>query len=129
MLNPATIDPLTLPSVPVSDRKQLPEVPCIYFAIDSADTIQYIGKSVNPRRRWAQHHKRGSVEGCRIAYFDCDEILLDEIELALISYFDPPLNGLPFGRHLRGRERPDTTANSAANTNGQMVIRETVTTD
>ncbi len=35
MLDPLTINPLTLPSVPLEFWQQLPETPCIYFAIDS----------------------------------------------------------------------------------------------
>jgi hypothetical protein len=93
MLNPATIDPLSLPSVPVADRKQLPTVPCVYFAIDSTDAIQYIGRSVNPRKRWQNHHRHAQVIGCRIAYMQCDGALLDEVETALIEWFAPPMNG------------------------------------
>jgi hypothetical protein len=33
-INPATIDPLALPSVFLHERSQLPSQPCIYFAID-----------------------------------------------------------------------------------------------
>ena len=92
MINPATIDPLTLPSVAMAERKALPEVPCIYFAIDSTDAIQYIGRSVNPRQRWQTHHRQSQVLGCRIAYMQCDAALLDQVEQALIEWFHPVLN-------------------------------------
>jgi hypothetical protein len=92
MISPSTIDPLALPSVAISEKKQLPESPCIYFAIDSCDQIQYIGRSVNPRQRWQNHHRQAQLIGCRIAYMPCDAALLDEIETALIEWFSPGLN-------------------------------------
>lgn len=76
----------------MADRKQLPEVPCIYFAIDAVDQIQYIGRSVNPRQRWQNHHRQPQVKECRIAYMQCDEALLDQVEQALIEWFQPALN-------------------------------------
>lgn len=94
MIDLQKINPLSLPSVAVEDRKKLPEVPSIYFAIDGNNQIQYIGRSVNPRQRWASHHRIGQVQECRIACMECDPSLLNEVERALIEYFDPPLNGL-----------------------------------
>jgi len=102
VLNPQSIDPLTLPSVVMAERKALPEVPCIYFAIDSTDAIQYIGRSVNPRQRWQNHHRQAQVIGCRIAYMQCDEALLGQVEQALIEWFAPALNGL----WSRTKEKP-----------------------
>jgi DNA-binding Xre family transcriptional regulator len=96
MLNPADINPLALPSVPLEDRRQLPTVPCIYFAIDSQGTVQYIGQTKNPRNRWAQHHRHDQLEemgGVRIAYVHVDVDLLEPVEAALIDWFNPPLNG------------------------------------
>lgn len=94
MINPSTIDLLTLPSVALADRKQLPEIPCIYFAIDGLNQVQYIGRSNNLRQRWlVQHHRQKQVHGCRIAYIQCDPTLLSEVETALIEWFQPLLNG------------------------------------
>ncbi|MGL5061898.1 MAG: GIY-YIG nuclease family protein [Microcoleus sp.] len=128
MINPLAINPLSLPCVSVEDRKRLPKTPSIYFAIDAQNQIQYIGRSINPRQRWANHHRFGEVQNCRISYFECDAILLSEIELALIDYFNPPLNRLPFGRRSVDSysHNPGSPAQKA---NGRMVIRETVTTD
>jgi excinuclease UvrABC nuclease subunit len=100
MINPSTIDPLTLPSVPVANRKQLPEVPCIYFAIDASGVVRYIGKTQNLWRRWAYkaHHRLeplSEMEGVRIHY---DVIGLahskesKELERQLIKRFEPSLN-------------------------------------
>jgi hypothetical protein len=71
----------------------LPEIPCVYFAIDGLNQIQYIGRSTNPRKRWQGHHRQKQVGDCRIAYMQCDEALLDEVEAVLIDWFAPPLNG------------------------------------
>ncbi|MBU7587336.1 MAG: helix-turn-helix domain-containing protein [Nostoc sp. TH1S01] len=94
-INPATIDPLALPSVSLHERSQLPTTPCIYFAIDSNGVVQYIGRSVNPAQRWASHHKRQALNnqtGIRIAYLEVEVDLLHWVELALIKWFNPPLN-------------------------------------
>ena len=95
MINPSTVDIASLPSVALADRKQLPETPSIYFAIDIGGNVQYIGRSVNPRQRWATHHRAKQLEsrtGIRIAYLSCDADLLPLIEDALIDWFNPLLN-------------------------------------
>lgn len=95
MVSPEAINPLELPSVSLAERSQLPQHPVIYFAIDSEGVVQYIGRSINPRQRWMQHHrcnqllKMGSV---RIAYLFADADLLPAIEEALIQWWQPPLN-------------------------------------
>jgi len=97
MINPSELNLLVLPSVALSDWKQLPCTPCIYFAIDSFGAVQYIGRSVNPRSRWARHHRRNQLDAIGnvcIAYLSVDlPELLPEIEEALIAWFKPPLNG------------------------------------
>ena len=50
MLDPLTISPPSLPSFALESCHQLPETPCIYFAIDSQGTVQYIGRSINPKQ-------------------------------------------------------------------------------
>jgi hypothetical protein len=96
MINPSTINLLTLPSVPLEKRSLLPQTPCIYFAIDCQGVVQYIGRSVNPRARWVLHHKYvelKEISGVRISYLDIDDSsLLPQIEAALIAWFNPPLN-------------------------------------
>ncbi|MEH1865915.1 MAG: hypothetical protein V7K69_13040 [Nostoc sp.] len=39
VINPATIDPLALPSRSLCERSELPTTPCIYFAIDSQGVV------------------------------------------------------------------------------------------
>ena len=91
------IDLEQLPSIDFEDRKQLPEVSGIYFAIDSNDNIQYIGQSINIRNRLQTHHRKqqlSELAGVRIAYLEVsDTSLLYDIEQALIDYFNPYLNG------------------------------------
>jgi excinuclease UvrABC nuclease subunit len=95
-MTPATINPRRLPSVPMSDRRLLPEDPGIYFAIDSLGVIQYIGKSVNLRRRWEGHHRLKQLKNVgdiKIAWLTVsDAHLLPAIEEALIDRFNPRLN-------------------------------------
>ncbi|MBW4617372.1 MAG: hypothetical protein KME21_29980 [Desmonostoc vinosum HA7617-LM4] len=61
MINPQTINPLTLPSVALNERSQLPSQPCIYFAIDSQGVVQYIGRTVNLQVRWLKYHLNRSI--------------------------------------------------------------------
>jgi excinuclease UvrABC nuclease subunit len=94
-INPATIDPLALPSVSLQERSQLPTTPCIYFAIDSQGVVQYIGRTVNLQARWLKHHRYNQLaqsENIKIAYLSVEPDLLPEVELALIEWFNPRLN-------------------------------------
>lgn len=75
MINPSSLDLTALPSMCLSRRSELPEAPAIYFAIDSLDQIQYIGRSRNLRQRWLSHHRQfqlQAIEGVRIAWLQCD---------------------------------------------------------
>ncbi|MCC5624821.1 hypothetical protein [Nostoc sp. CHAB 5715] len=95
MINPQTINPLTLPSVALNERSQLPSQRCIYFAIDSQGVVQYIGRTVNLQTRWLKHHRYKQLaqsEDVRIAYLSIEPDLLPEVELALIEWFNLRLN-------------------------------------
>ena len=95
MINPGTLDLSTLPSVPLESKSELPNKSAIYFAIDSLNNIQYIGKSVNLKQRWYGHHRLSQLDAIgnvRIAYLFMDEDLLDSVEAALIDWFKPALN-------------------------------------
>lgn len=85
-----------LPAIDLVKKEELPEVSCIYFAIDSEGVIQYIGRTINLNTRWKSHHRYqqlSALSGVRIAYLETAEDLLDEVEEALIEHFDPVLNG------------------------------------
>jgi excinuclease UvrABC nuclease subunit len=90
------VKPSDLPSVPLEQRKTLPECPGIYFAIDNTGIIQYIGRSNNIRQRWLQHHRQSQLEAIgsiQVAWLQVsDSLLLPSIEAALIEYFQPLLN-------------------------------------
>lgn len=95
MIKPESLDLLALPSMPLSERKSFPAIPCIYFAIDSLNNVQYIGKTKNLRKRWKYHHKPSRLEeseSIQVAYLLTDIDLLDRREIELIEMFNPPLN-------------------------------------
>lgn len=95
MINPATINPLTLPLVLLEQRAQLPNASCIYFAIDSQGVVQYIGQTASLRLRWVNHHhyhKLKQMGGVVITYIEIPSQLLESVEAALIERFKPPLN-------------------------------------
>lgn len=94
-----TINPLALPSVSLKQRSQLPTTPCIYFAIDNQGVVHYVGRSINLRKRWVDHHHHrldqlSELTDVRLAWFEVGEItILPVIEVALIRWFRPVLNG------------------------------------
>lgn len=98
MVDPQTLDFSKLPWLPLDARAAFPRNPAIYFAIDGQGTIQYVGRTVDPKQRWLDHHRYkdlASLDGVRIAYLFVDSPeLLPEIEAALIQWFDPPLNAV-----------------------------------
>lgn len=97
MLPIADINPLTLPSLPLEEKLSLPECPAIYFAILEGDEVLYIGRATNLARRWLGHHRYGQLKNIgnvKLSWLECENsTLLADIELALIDWFDPPLNG------------------------------------
>jgi DNA-binding Xre family transcriptional regulator len=101
MINPETINLSVLPYLSIEQRKDLPSVSGIYFAIDSLGNIQYIGRSFNIRQRWLSHHRTKelvAICGVKIIWLEISEVsLLPEIETALIEWFNPPLNGVQHG--------------------------------
>ena len=113
-ITPEQLNLLSLPSIPLEERKGLPACSGIYFAIDSAGEIQYIGRSNNIRQRWSQHHRYSQLEALgsvQVAWLQVsDSLLLPSIEAALIEYFHPCLNSQVFA--------PDSDRNS-----NQLTIR------
>ena len=61
MINPESIDLNSLSSLPLSDHSSLPGILGIYFAVDSLGSVQYIGRSVNLRQRWVNHHRHNQL--------------------------------------------------------------------
>ena len=93
------VNPLSLPSVPLTEKHNLPNSPAVYFALGEAGDILYIGRSNKLATRWNAHHRYNelnNIGNVRIAWLHCeDESLLPEIEAALIQYFLPRLNFKP----------------------------------
>ncbi len=96
-----SINPLTLPSLPLTARRDLPDTPAIYFALASDSTVLYIGKARRLSARWhsTAHHRHTQLSAysdIRIAWLSVSDAgLLDGIERACIEHFQPPLNGSP----------------------------------
>lgn len=104
-MNVNSIDPLSLPSLPLKNRRSLPNCPAVYFVL-AGERILYIGRAINLAQRWAAHHRWNQLLQfdtlVKIAWIECSEVqLLDEIEAALIEQFNPELNGKP---NLYGKE-------------------------
>jgi transcriptional regulator with XRE-family HTH domain len=94
---PETIDIVSLPSVPLQDSIALPQSPAVYFVLNDANVVLYVGRTKSLASRWKAHHRIDDflkVPHLRIAYLVItDTSLLVDIEKALIAYFAPPLNG------------------------------------
>ena len=104
MVNPQDLDASSLPSVLLADRKRLPSISAIYFAMSSG-SVQYIGMSKNLRKRWVNHHHKKHLDiDSNIAWIEVSNPdLLPQIEAALIEWFKPPLNIA--GCELEGKAR------------------------
>lgn len=100
------INPLTLPSLPLADRHQLPNCPGIYFCLSAGGQILYIGQTFCLYDRWVRgsHSKLYMLKKlgfARLAWLalsikdDCLLVrrkkLLD-IERLFIRHFRPALN-------------------------------------
>lgn len=92
------LDPLQLPSVPLVERKQLPNCAAIYFAIDANNRFLYVGKAKNLAARWKNHHRIHKLEeidkecSVRLAWQAWNEEDLEEVERNSIIKFQPLLN-------------------------------------
>src|SRR5262245_28258468 len=97
MLQPDSIDFMTLPSVPLDDRATLPNIAAIYFVLSEANTILYIGRSKALSSRWKTHGRLSQLTKLphiRIAWLAVSSPgLLPEIEKACIQHFQPEYNG------------------------------------
>jgi len=51
MIDTSAITPAALPSLPLDERRALPDTAAIYFVL-AGDVVLYIGQSVNMRQRW-----------------------------------------------------------------------------
>ncbi|MBW4603941.1 MAG: GIY-YIG nuclease family protein [Calothrix sp. FI2-JRJ7] len=85
-----------LPWVSLNAKSQLPATSGIYIAINSQNKVEYIGRSVNIRQRWENHHRYKqlkSIGGIKLCYLAVENVdLLNRLETALITCLKPPLN-------------------------------------
>ncbi|PHM07385.1 GIY-YIG nuclease family protein [Nostoc sp. 'Peltigera malacea cyanobiont' DB3992] len=107
------VNPLTLPSLSLQERRSLPECAAVYFVLNSNE-ILYIGGTVNLSQRWFTHHRWHQLinmgDDIRIAWLECSEpALVLEIEAALIEHFQPTLNRtrIPDNRRITAFLPPD----------------------
>jgi hypothetical protein len=66
MNEPLSFVPQALPSVPCNDRHCLPVCSAISCALTPDGTMLSMGKAVNLRERWRQHHR-----ALRLQDMDC----------------------------------------------------------
>jgi hypothetical protein len=99
MMDIETINPTTLPSVPLNQKANLPMIPAVYFALRNDDTVVYIGKAVCLKTRWAAHHRYAQLlcdHDARIAWLEVvDTSTLMDIERECIAHFQPKYNRQP----------------------------------
>lgn len=104
VINPKDINPLALPSLPLELRRNLPRKSALYFVFDKDDEMLYIGKAINLFKRWQGHHKLPELEqleNVRIAWMECDAVIMDSSETTFIAHFQPLLNDATRGRRYR----------------------------
>lgn len=95
VIQTSKVNPLALPSLPVTGKKHLPQRPAVYFML-SGDNILYIGQTSNLFQRFVNHEmwkQLGDINSVRVAWLECDSLDdLSQIESELISRFRPNLN-------------------------------------
>lgn len=85
----------SLPWIPLSATAGFPAEPGIYFAVDCDGRVQYVGRSVNVKRRWGRHHKYKElilIGNVHIRYLSVNKEDLVSLEAMYIEMFQPPLN-------------------------------------
>ena len=96
MINPKSLDISHLPCLALSEKFKLPSIAGVYLCVDRNNTVQYIGQSRNIYQRWLQHHRANQLSeigNIKIYYLAVsDVLLLNEIEKALINWYEPCLN-------------------------------------
>jgi len=92
-MNVNAINPLSLPSLPVSQRKNLPKTGVIYFVLEGQKLL-YIGKAKNLRHRWNNHKLLNeNLNEAAIAWYElADEYSRRWTERSLIRKYEPPFN-------------------------------------
>ncbi|ACK72687.1 Excinuclease ABC C subunit domain protein [Gloeothece citriformis PCC 7424] len=91
---------LKLPYVDLKKKQLLPEYSGIYYVVDEAGLVWYIGQAKKINERWAgkSHHRLHQLEAqkkkqFRIYYESIAIGCLDEVEKQRIQQYNPHLNG------------------------------------
>jgi predicted GIY-YIG superfamily endonuclease len=96
VINLKSLNISDLPWLPLEEKSAFPNQPAIYFCIDNNDGVQYIGRSVNLKQRWSQHHRYERLKrtgSIKIAYLIVHDVnCLIELEKEAIKIFNPILN-------------------------------------
>lgn len=94
--DPKSVNPLSLPSLPMLHKQALPTCQCAYFVISQLNEILYVGATKNLLLRWVAHHRElefDLIGETRIAWLEISELaVLPTIEKSLIDHFKPILN-------------------------------------
>lgn len=95
-IDPGSVKLSALPSLPLADRRQLPNCAAVYLVLEGENVI-YVGQSTSLILRWQGHDKLKQLKSrgaeIRLAWLECnDPTLLRSIEAALIQWFKPELN-------------------------------------
>lgn len=91
------IDLSTLPTLPLSDRRKLPNCSAVYFVTDANCNVLYIGSCKSLVLRWLQHDKYERIityPAPHITWLETPEEDLLEVEGYFVRAFAPPLNSL-----------------------------------
>lgn len=93
----AIIDVTVLPSVCLEDRRFLPDISAIYFALSESSEVLYVGKARRLVVRWngTNHHRYielAEIGNVRIAWIAIDEPHLNYTEATYINQLNPKLN-------------------------------------
>jgi hypothetical protein len=107
--------PFPLPSVPLSERHQLPTCTAVYFVLEGDSVtnsrILYVGQAVNLKKRWQGHNQlkqlKSGGSNLRVAWLECrnNESVLSIIEAAFIQSLEPELNQSKHPAHIWTRLR------------------------
>jgi hypothetical protein len=105
MLIPEQINIADLPSIPIAERRNLPDISGVYLALSKDNQVLYVGQSKSVRSRWRQHSKEKEIKPfCeRIAWIPVEDGQRLEVEKNLINVFKPDFN-LDVGRKPSGDE-------------------------
>jgi hypothetical protein len=94
-VEPATVAPELLPSVPLSRTILVPPVAAVYFILTEAGEVLYVGQSGNMVKRHVDHHRHEEAlcidPHARIHWLE-RRSLREAFERACIERFSPRLN-------------------------------------